>query len=402
MKDNTSNTDKILFVDDDENILKSYKRTLRRHHAIDTAESGDAGLEAVRRNGPYAVVVADMRMPGMNGVEFLRAVKDIQADTVRIMLTGNADQATAVDAVNQGCVFRFLNKPCSPEDLLLTLAAGLEQYRLITAERVLLQKTLGGSISVLNEVLALTSPIAFGQATRVHDLVAKLCAQLNVERSWECVIAAMLSQIGCVTLPPDTIERAYGNAPLTSEDMEMLSALPRIGAGLVGKIPRLERVARIIAYQQKGFDGSGVPEDGVVGKDILLGARILKLALDYDSAKWRHNDRDALKRIEQHSARYDPDVVRALKAIVVIEAELARCEITLEELRPGMLLAADVKTSDDMTVVSSGQVVSDSLYERICNFGRQRTIAQPIIVLLSEEEAKRRESNTPTPVLWQS
>ncbi|MCB9851400.1 MAG: response regulator [Phycisphaerales bacterium] len=370
-------------MDDEANILKSYQRNLRRNFAIDVALSGDEGLNIVRAQGPYSVIITDMRMPGMDGIEFLRAVRSHHPDTVRIMLTGTGDQATAVQAVNEGNVFRFLNKPCATDDLVGAITAGIDQYHLITAEKVLLHKTLCGSIGMLNEVLALASPKAFGHATRVRNLVRKLCGELKVERVWECEIAAMLSQIGCVTVPPDTLDRAYGAAPLTATDAELLDAMPQVGAGLVARIPRLDRVSRIIAYQQKNFDGSGVPHDDVRGEQIPLGARILKVALDYDTAKWRRDDCDALTRIDHRARHYDPKVVRALKAVVLVDAKLERCEIALDDLRPGMMLAADVKTSDNMTVVASGQEVTDSLYQRIRNFARHRTIIEPLIVLMS-------------------
>ena len=133
---------KILCVDDDASILAAYQRNLRKQFPIDVALGGQEGLDAMANKGPYAVIVADMQMPGMNGVQFLTRAEEIAPDTVRIMLTGNADQKTAADAVNQGHVFRFLTKPCAPEELALMLSAALKQYRLVTAERELLEKTL--------------------------------------------------------------------------------------------------------------------------------------------------------------------------------------------------------------------------------------------------------------------
>src|SRR5690348_5914444 len=108
---------KILCVDDEENVLTGLQRSLRKEFAIETAIGGAAGLIAIESNGPYAVVVADMQMPGMNGVEVLKRVEIKSPNSIRIMLTGNADQKTAVDAVNDGHVFRFLTKPCSTENM---------------------------------------------------------------------------------------------------------------------------------------------------------------------------------------------------------------------------------------------------------------------------------------------
>ena len=116
---------KILCVDDEENVLTGLQRSLRKQFQVDVAVGGTAGLRQIEQSGPYAVVIADMQMPEMNGVEFLKRVEARHPDTVRVMLTGNADQKTAMDAVNEGHVFRFLNKPCQPDLLAATLQAAV-------------------------------------------------------------------------------------------------------------------------------------------------------------------------------------------------------------------------------------------------------------------------------------
>ena len=103
---------KILFVDDEPNVLAAFQRQLRRQFEVETAPSGREGLALLQKARDYAVVVADMRMPEMNGVEFLKEVKTAAPEAVRIMLTGNADQGTAIEAINQGRIFSFLHKPC--------------------------------------------------------------------------------------------------------------------------------------------------------------------------------------------------------------------------------------------------------------------------------------------------
>lgn len=123
-------SEKILFVDDDSNILEAYKRQMRKRFTIETALGGEEGLAVIARNGPFAVVVADMRMPRMDGIEFLMKVKTIAPHTVRMMLTGNADQQTANDAVEKGQVFHYLTKPCNPDVLTKAIDAGLSLYQL--------------------------------------------------------------------------------------------------------------------------------------------------------------------------------------------------------------------------------------------------------------------------------
>jgi DNA-binding NtrC family response regulator len=120
-------SDRILLVDDDSNVLDGYRRGLSREFLIETATGGDQALPLIEKNGPYAVIVSDMRMPGMSGTQLLSAVKSAAPDTVRIMLTGQADMETAIDAINEGNIFRFLRKPCTREAMAKTLTAALVQ-----------------------------------------------------------------------------------------------------------------------------------------------------------------------------------------------------------------------------------------------------------------------------------
>src|SRR5262249_6599331 len=153
--------DAILLVDDEEMVLSSYQRVLRKQFRFDTASGGQQALDKLVGDGPYAVLVSDMRMPGMTGLELLRRVKVISPRTIRIMLTGNSDVRTAIDAVNEGCVFRFLTKPCDADVLAAAIKDGLRDYHLLETEKQLLEQTLQGSIRVLTEVLSLINPDAF-------------------------------------------------------------------------------------------------------------------------------------------------------------------------------------------------------------------------------------------------
>ena len=155
----SSSRQTVLFVDDEPAILDTYQRLLHRDFEIEIAVGGPLALRMLELRGPYAVIVSDSRMPDMSGIELLGRVRTIAPDTVRMMLTGYADVETAIDAVNEGSVFRFLTKPAK-ETLTKAVAAGLAQYRLIVAEKELLERTLSGTIKVLTEVLSLVNPAA--------------------------------------------------------------------------------------------------------------------------------------------------------------------------------------------------------------------------------------------------
>jgi len=147
--------EKVLFVDDEPPVLEGYQRLLRREFEVETAVGGEQGLTSIQGRGPYALVVSDMRMPGMDGVQFLSRVKQLAPDTVRMVLTGQADMTAAMNAVNEGNIFRFLTKPCDKETLSKAITTGFVQYRLVMAEKVLLENTLMGSIKVPRSIIAL-------------------------------------------------------------------------------------------------------------------------------------------------------------------------------------------------------------------------------------------------------
>jgi DNA-binding NtrC family response regulator len=208
--------EKILFVDDDQNVLDALRRNFRKEYVVETATSAREAAGIIARKGPFAVVVSDMRMPGVDGVQFLTRIKEVSPDTVRIMLTGYADVQSSIAAVNEGSVFRFLTKPCSAQHMKRVLEDALRQYRLVTAEKQLLEQTLSGSIKVLTELLALVNPDAFGRANRIHRLVRQIALHLGVTKTWEMENAALLSQIGCMLLPSMAIQRIIQGESVTA------------------------------------------------------------------------------------------------------------------------------------------------------------------------------------------
>ena len=386
-------SERVLCVDDDANILNAYKRSLRKAFSLDTALGAEEAIAAIKAKNAYAVIVSDMRMPGMDGIQLLSAVRMLAPNTVRIMLTGFAELQTAVDAVNEGHIFRFLTKPCPPESLARALADGIQQYRLITAEKELLERTLAGSVKVLIEVLSLTNPIAFGQASRVRPIVRKLCDTMHIDRSWQIEVATLLSQIGCVAIPPDTLERAHHTQALSPEEENMLAAHPSVGQGLVAKIPRLDEVAAIIAHQHDRFD-TPQDEEGEGGK-VPYAARILKVALDYDRLKTSGvSDTDAVFEMRDRKGAYCPDVIAALESVANAESASQILDVMIRDLASNMVLADDIKTPDGTLVVSKGQAVTPSLRERLNNFARTRQLVEPVHVIVQSESSTRADSAT--------
>lgn len=129
---------KVLFVDDEPNILEGVRRQLRKLVALDTASSAEEGMRVVLEKGPYAVVISDMRMPHMNGTKFLTQVRAVHPDTVRMILSGQADIESTIAAINDAQIFRFLTKPCSGEQMVAAVEAVLQQFAHNQAVRELL------------------------------------------------------------------------------------------------------------------------------------------------------------------------------------------------------------------------------------------------------------------------
>lgn len=375
--------EKVLFVDDDRHILEAYKFMLGREFIVETAVGGLDAQIVLASQGPFAVIVSDLRMPGMDGIELLTLAKEKSPNTVRIMLTGNANQETAIEAVNEGNIFRFLTKPCSTETLAKALRAALQQHRLVMAEKELLAKTLSGTISILTDTLSVTNPAVFGRAARVRKLVSQIAATLQIEDAWQVEIAAMLSQVGCVSIPPALLQNAYATPGVGGDELRMLQAQSQISHDLVSQIPRMEAVAEIIAYQDKNFNGSGLPNDARRGSSIPLGARILKLANDYDKlALARQSSGAAMRELYTRPGWYDPAVVEALETVLASQIHYEPRLARINELKPDMILAEDVVSLKGLLLIPKGQEVTRSLCLHLNNFRAGGAINEPIKVMV--------------------
>lgn len=305
--------DKILFVDDEADVLAAYRRNLRKQFHIETATSGEQGLEAIDSQGPFAVIVSDLRMPNMDGIQFLAQAREHARDSVLMMLTGYADVQTAFEAVNEGTVFRFLIKPVQLETLIKALKAGIAQYQLFIAERELLEQTVRGSIEMLTEILGMVNPAAFSRATRIKHYVKDIAVQLQLPNLWQLEVAAMLSQIGCVTLPADLLDKLESGKSLTGDEQELFSSHPLVGSKLVANIPRLEPIACMIERQQEPFKAHPLPPESFPQYTVALGAQILKVALDLDQLVANGlSPRNAWMELHRRPEEYNPKVVVAL------------------------------------------------------------------------------------------
>lgn len=376
-------SEKVLFVDDDTNLLDTFKRVLRGKFEVDTADGPVKGMHKLNKSGPFAVVVADMKMPQMDGIEFLKRVKELFPDTVRIMLTGHGDIRISTEAINSGGIFRFLNKPCNQEDMVRTLEEAVAQYRLVTGERDLLQRTLTGTVQILMEILSLTNEVAMSRAGRIKRFVRDVAIHMGEMDIWLYENAAMLSQIGCITLPESVLKKVESGEKLESEDLQLYNQHPFIAADMLRKIPRMEEVARIISYQEKHFDGRGLPVDRVKGTAIPLGSRILKLVLDYDLYTNRGMSRKkSLFKMADKKERYDPRVYKAFVEVLRAEEQYKVRRVELKEFIPYMVIMEDIYTLTGAKLLNGGHEVTETIVDKLQRMEETYGVKQPIKVLI--------------------
>ena len=387
---------RVLFVDDDTHALRGFERTMRRHFEVEVAPGPKEGLALIgQQEEPFAAVVADMHMPGMHGIQFLQRVERACPQSVRLMLTGHPDMATAMKAVNDGHIFRFLTKPCPPGVLKKALQAAVERYHKGETERELLENTFRGSISVLSDVLAVANPTAFGRSQRVHRLVVQLYKAMSRPISWEEEVAAMLSQLGCITVPAETLEKALTGEHLYWEERRLMRRHPRVAYDLLAPIPRLEKVREIIRWQNASLDpsedeqepppqGQGIleqPDEEQQEHTIPFGSRVLKLAVDFDTLEASGLvRRDALKSVLERKGQYDPEVVAALRRVIGEAGEAMAQALFVKDMRAGMILSEGVTTRDGLLIVARGAELTLALLEKLRSWAELDRVVEPLVV----------------------
>jgi CheY-like chemotaxis protein len=374
-------SEKILLVDDDANILDGFRRGLSREFQMETALGGEEALKLATDSEPYAVVVSDMRMPGMDGLQLLSRIKTLSPETIRIMLTGNNDMETAINAINEGSIFRFLSKPCGKELMAKTLTAALVQYRLVTAEKHLLEQTLSASIQVLTEVLSLVNPAAFSRAQRARRYIRHIALSMKLRSPWQYEVAAMMSQLGCVTLPPETIEAVYNGEKLTPNEQTQYDSHPDVAFDLLSKIPRLEPIAWMIKHQNQS-----PPEarPGEADPEIRKGSEILRLTLAYEKLIHKGSSRtDAVFTLSRQNRDFSEDFFSALTTLDPNAEESELRKFRIADLAPGMIIQQEVRTPDNVLLVSKGQEVTAALLIKLKNFHARRAISGEVTVSMA-------------------
>ncbi|MGA8709238.1 MAG: HD domain-containing phosphohydrolase [Steroidobacteraceae bacterium] len=371
----------VLFVDDEPHLLDGVARALRSRFRIHTATSGAEGLQVLQQAGPFAVVVSDMRMPEMNGVQFLSRVRDLYPDTVRMILSGQSDLAATIASVNEGNIFRFLSKPCPTQHLIAAVGVGVEQYRLVMSEKVLLEQTLSGAVSMLIEMLGLVTPAAYGRAQRLKQYVGALSSALQLREHWAWGLAALLSQIGCVSLPKETLSKIEANQALTEEERSLYESLPQLACRMLHAIPRLEDVAAIVGAQNAPLKTLAISKSATAWDIRTAGIVLLRTAsaFDYEMAKGR-NSAAAAEAIHTSESSLPQFLIEALKTLVPANRERVVRTVRLLDLAPGMLLDEPLITHKGACLVPAGHEVTAGLLLRLKSIAAGVQLKEPFRV----------------------
>lgn len=374
---------RVLCVDDEPRILEGLEFHLRKQFTVTTATGGAAALEALRREPDVAVIVSDLRMPGMDGAQFLSAARALAPDACRVLLTGFADVDAAAAAVNDGQIFRFLMKPCPPATLLGAVEAATRQHYLLTAERTLLEQTLNGCLKTMTDILALASPRAFGRSLRIKSHAIEMAKYLGLSDRWQLETAAIFSQLSLIALPLETVERLNRGEDLSEDELSNVRRLPELTERWLANIPRLEAVRAIVAVAAQPYRAI---EPGTLDAQTTLihrSAYALRVALDFDALEARGiATEQAISTLRSRTGTYDEAALNALTALKDASRRHEEIrELPLSELRVGMVLADNIYLLSGPMLVAHGYEVTERFVERTRNFGAGM-VREPVRVIV--------------------
>jgi len=412
----------LLFVDDEANILSSLKRLFRPFgYRIFTAESGAAGLEVMERED-VDLVVSDMRMPEMNGAQFLEKVRAKWPDTVRILLTGYAEIAATIDAINKGQIFRYISKPWDDNDIALNIKHALqrkvlerEKLRLealtlrqneelkdlnanleekvktrteelrrtmasLLAVHEKLKKGFITSIRVFSNLIEMREGSMAGHSRRVADLARALAQHMGMSDTevQDVFLAGLLHDVGKIGLSDRLLEKPF--TTLTNDERFEVIKHPIKGQTALMALEQLQGATKLIRSHHERFDGLGYP-DKLVGLAIPLGARVLAVANDYDSAQFgtlltKHlKQADAVAFInEGRGRRYDTQVVDAFMEVTgkhnVSVQSVPEVVLRSDQIKAGMVLSRDLLSKKGELLLAKDYILDEQLIEQIMNYER--------------------------------
>ena len=420
----------LLIVDDEPGILSSLRRLLRpAGHKIHTAESGPIGLQVLEQE-PVDLVISDMRMPEMNGAQFLEQVRLRWPGTTRILLTGYADVSSTIEAINRGEIYRYISKPWDDNDLTLIVHQALEHRRLQNENARLLVLTQAQneelkdlnanledkvvqrtaeieqinsflnqandrlkqnflvSIKMFSGLMELRGGAMAGHSRRVGDLSRKLAVHLGLDarEQQDIFFAGLLHDIGKIGFTDTLLNRPVSR--MNGDDLGLYRRHVVAGESALMPLDELKDVAKIVRSHHERYDGQGFP-DGLEGSNIGIGARILSVVNDFDGlqtgalAERRMTAEEAKTMILQsRGKRYDPQVANAFVELLGgLGQEIVREKaVSHADLKVGMVLSRDLVSREGLMLLSTDFVLDMRLIKLIQDYARRENHAIPTYI----------------------
>ncbi len=372
---------RVLFVDDDPALLQGLKRKFHKEFDLTVAESALEGVRCLEKKGPFSVVVSDQNMPQVKGTTFLAKIAKHFPLTVRVLFTGNNDQETAVSAVNDGAVFKFLNKPCTSDEILEVVKQAHAHHLMLKNERLILEETLTGSINLLTDMLSMTHPKAFQRANLVHTWAVKAAKFLDIDDVWELEVASKLWPLSYLLLPDDLIAKRNAGEDLNTEDHKLLAASYLSISQLLNNIPRVSEISRILLLSCDGACQAVAPE--ARPKSALL-LQLLINASFYADLRTGSVELKHLDKLSNGLAPVSQSIFALLRGILSDQTDASNAvlkEVEAFYLLEGDVLVEDLHDSSGRLLLAAGQNVTKSVISKLEQINRHQKITNKVKIV---------------------
>ncbi|MDP2875015.1 MAG: response regulator [Holophaga sp.] len=380
----------ILVVDDTPDNVILLLGFLKGVFRVKVAPTGLKALEVAGSAEPPDLILLDVMMPEMDGYEVCRILKgDARTREIPVIfLTSKGESNDEARGFALGCA-DYITKPFSPALVLARVRTHLEQRRLLAVEKELLEKTLNGALAVILEMISLADPHASEWSQRLTELAERVARSLGMKEPWMVGLAGALSRIGTLTVPKNVLAKVQAKMILNSEERQAYARVPEVGYRLLRSIPRLESVAEMVYFSQKNFNGGGFPVDSLVGDEIPLGGRILRVCLDFMNESSVHKTpQQRVSDMLCNLTLYDQEVVFALKRIIDggffaaddRDGEIQFRDVAIAELMEGDVLDSSIETKDGQVLLRQGTLLRTSHLEKLVNFELTGAIEGPISI----------------------
>lgn len=378
-----SEKQKVLIVDDAPENIQVLMETLKDEYTIVAAINGPKALQLAEAASAPDIVLLDIMMPEMDGYEVCRRLKANRKtrNIPVIFVTAMDQEADETKGLELGAV-DYITKPISPAIVRARVKTHLSLKNSQKRLQDLLNKTLSGSVRVLMDVLGLVNPIAFSRSSQLRRLVKDMASELGLADIWKFELAAMLSQIGCVTVPVETMKKLYQGQELTEEEASAYSEYASVGAELLANIPHLESVAEMIAKHQ---DSIGLDKDiePRFRDAVLIGGQLIKTAVDYLlSAGPGDSAEAAIRNMRSNTQASDPALVELLSRTLGLAAEKqTEKTVPAKEVSSGMIIDQDVYSDEGTFLIARGTELSGTTIRILQQHGKLEKIKSAIRVL---------------------